>query len=159
MGEEGRGERDNAGVVTPPPLIYLAALAAGMLVNSIYPARLLPRIIPRTSGLPLILGGFLIGLLGVREMRKAQTNIDPYRPVHAIVDQGPFRFTRNPIYVSFTLMYLGLSVLANALWPVLLLPGVLTMMQRGVIEREEAYLERKFGGEYLTYKEQVRRWL
>jgi protein-S-isoprenylcysteine O-methyltransferase Ste14 len=153
------GDRDNPGVAAPPPLIYVSALAAGLLVNSIYPVRLLPRGVSRAAGLPLVLGGLVIGLLGVREMRRAETNIDPYKPVHAIVDRGPFRFTRNPLYVGMTLMYGGFSVLANALPAALLLPGVLAVMRKGVIEREEAYLERKFGEEYLSYKARVRRWI
>jgi protein-S-isoprenylcysteine O-methyltransferase Ste14 len=100
-----------------------------------------------------------MGLSGLFEMRRVETNASPYKPSTSIVTSGPYRFTRNPIYVGFTLMYLGLSIFANALWPVLLLPGVITMMRRGVIEREEAYLERKFGEEYLSYKERVRRWI
>ena len=92
-------------------------------------------------------------------MRQAGTNVDPYRPATAIVTGGPYRFTRNPIYVGFTLMYVGIFALANALLPILLLPAVQQLMRRGVIEREERYLERKFGDEYLQYKERVRRWI
>lgn len=159
MSEDSRKGGDNPGVAAPPPLIYLIALVAGLVVNRIYSARLLPRSVPRSSGLSLVLGGFLIGLLGLREMRRVETNVSPYKPSTGIVASGPYRFTRNPIYVGFTLMYLGISALANALWPVLLLPGVLTLMNRGVIDREEAYLERKFGEEYLSYKERARRWI
>ncbi|CAN5875461.1 isoprenylcysteine carboxylmethyltransferase family protein [soil metagenome] len=159
MSEEGTNNADNPGVVAPPPLIYLAALAAGLLVNSIYPVRSLPRGGSRVAGLPLVLGGLLIGLLGVREMRRAETNVDPYKPTTAIVERGPYRFTRNPLYVGMTLMYGGFSVLANALAPILLLPAVFAIMRRGVIEREERYLERKFGDEYLEYKGRVRRWI
>lgn len=92
-------------------------------------------------------------------MRRAGTNVDPREPTTAIVTGGPYRFTRNPLYVSMTLMYTGISALANALWPMLLLPGVLAVMNKGVIEREERYLERKFGDEYLRYKAGVRRWV
>ncbi len=152
-------ERDNPGVVAPPPLIYVSALAIGLLVNSIYPIGLLPRGLPRTTGLPLVFGGLLIGVLGFREMRRAGTNVDPYHPTTAIVDAGPYQFTRNPLYVGMTLMYCGISALSNAFAPILLLPGVLAVMRRGVIEREERYLERKFGDEYLSYKERVRRWV
>ncbi|CAA9416074.1 hypothetical protein AVDCRST_MAG82-1114 [uncultured Rubrobacteraceae bacterium] len=159
MGEDGREGADNPGVVAPPPLIYLSALAAGLLVNSIYPVRSLPRGVSRVAGLPLVFGGLLIGLLGVREMRRAQTNVDPYKPTTAIVQRGPYRLTRNPLYVGMTLMYGGFSVLANALAPILVLPAVFAVMRRGVIEREERYLERKFGDEYLQYKERVRRWI
>ena len=107
----------------------------------------------------MILGGFAVGLLGLREMRQAGTNVDPYRPATAVVTGGPYRFTRNPIYVGFILMYLGISALTNALLPILLLPAVQQLMRRGVIEREERYLESKFGDEYRQYKESVRRWI
>jgi protein-S-isoprenylcysteine O-methyltransferase Ste14 len=92
-------------------------------------------------------------------MRRAGTNVDPYEPATAVVTEGPYRFTRNPMYVGFTLMYVGISALANALLPILLLPAVQQLMRRGVIEREERYLERKFGDEYRRYKESVGRWI
>ncbi len=92
-------------------------------------------------------------------MRSAQTAIDISKPASRIVTDGPFRFSRNPGYVSLTLSYVGLSILADALWPLLLLPVVLVVMQRTVIQREEAYLQRKFGQPYLTYKASTRRWI
>jgi protein-S-isoprenylcysteine O-methyltransferase Ste14 len=73
--------------------------------------------------------------------------------------EGPFRHTRNPGYLSLTMIYAGLASLANALWAILLLPAALLVIQRGVIEREERYLERRFGEEYLRYKARVRRWI
>ena len=76
-----------------------------------------------------------------------------------MVTQGPFRYTRNPAYLSMTIIYTGISSLVNALWAILLLPVALLVIQRGVIEREERYLERKFGEEYIRYKAQVRRWI
>ena len=151
--------QDNPGVIAPPPLIYAAALAAGLLANRRYRIPFLPRPLARTLGWPLVIGGIAVGFLGSREMRRAETNLDPYKPTTAIVTEGPFRFTRNPLYLSMTLIYGGISALANALPPVLLLPIVQHLMRRGVIEREERYLERKFGDEYLQYKARVRRWI
>jgi protein-S-isoprenylcysteine O-methyltransferase Ste14 len=92
-------------------------------------------------------------------MRRAQTNVDPYKPATAVVTRGPFRFTRNPLYLSMTLMYGGIATVANALPAALLLPIVLRLMWRGVIEREERYLERKFGDEYIEYKARTPRWI
>jgi len=159
MGEDGRGNADNPGVVAPPPFIYAGALAAGLLANRRFRLPFLPRRLARTLGPLMILGGFAVGLLGLREMSRVGTNVDPYKPATAVVTGGPYRFTRNPIYVGFILMYLGISALANALLPILLLPAVQQLMRRGVIEREERYLERKFGEEYRRYKESVRRWI
>lgn len=152
-------EPDNPGVVAPPPLIFAGALTFGLLVNRLRPTGFLPRRLGRMAGLPLVVGGLSIGLSGFREMRRAGTNVDPREPSTAIVTDGPYRFTRNPLYLSMTLIYAGLASLANALPAILLLPVVLAVMRRGVIEREERYLEGKFGNEYLRYKERVRRWI
>ena len=159
MSDDARGAPDNPGVVAPPPLIYAGALALGLVANKLYPMAFLPRAVSRVLGLPLIFGGLTIGLLGFREMRRAETNVDPYKPATAIVTEGPYRFTRNPLYVGMTLVYSGITALFNALPAAMLLPLALAVMRRGVIEREERYLERKFGDEYLAYKARVRRWL
>jgi protein-S-isoprenylcysteine O-methyltransferase Ste14 len=92
-------------------------------------------------------------------MRHAGTPANPYKPVSHVVSEGPFHYTRNPAYLSMTMIYAGIAVLANALWAILILPVALRVIRRGVIEREERYLERKFGEEYLRYKAQVRRWI
>jgi protein-S-isoprenylcysteine O-methyltransferase Ste14 len=159
MSEDVGDKADNPGVIAPPPLIYAAALAAGLLANRLYPIPFLPRGISRTLGWPSVVAGLAVGLLGVREMKRVQTNVDPYKPTTAIVERGPYCYTRNPLYVGMTLMYAGFTARANALPAALLLPAVLAVMRRGVIEREERYLERKFGDEYLQYKERVRRWI
>jgi protein-S-isoprenylcysteine O-methyltransferase Ste14 len=83
----------------------------------------------------------------------------PGRPTSSLVTDGPFRHTRNPGYLAATISYAGIASLTNALWVILLLPVMLLMVQRAVIEREERYLERKFGEEYLRYKALVRRWI
>jgi protein-S-isoprenylcysteine O-methyltransferase Ste14 len=150
---------DNPGVIAPPPLIYSGALAAGLLANRRYHMPFLPHRVARALGWPLVVCGLVIGFLGEREMRRAETNVDPYKPATAVVTGGPFRFTRNPLYLSMTLIYGGISALANALPAALLLPIVLRLMQRGVIEREERYLERKFGDEYVHYKLGTPRWI
>jgi protein-S-isoprenylcysteine O-methyltransferase Ste14 len=152
-------DQDKAGVVAPPPVIYLGALVFGLLLNRRFPVALLPRRIARSLGWPLVSGGVL--LIGWFEwaMRNAGTPANPYKPVSHIATDGPFRYTRNPAYLSMTMIYAGIASLANALWAILLLPVALLVIQRGVIEREERYLERKFGEEYLRYKARVRRWI
>ncbi len=154
-----KNNADNPGVIASPPLIYAGALAAGLLANRRYHTPILPRRIARTLGWPLVACGLAVGFLGSREMRRAETNLDPRKPATTIVTGGPFRYIRNPLYLSMTLIYAGISALANALLPVLLLPIVLRLMRRGVIEREERYLERKFGDEYIEYKVRTPRWI
>src|ERR671916_2610768 len=152
-------EQDKAGVVAPPPLIYLAALVFGLLLNRRSPTTFLPRTIARLLGWPLLGGGVLLAGWFEWAMRRADTPANPYKPVSRIVTEGPFRYTRNPAYLSMTMIYAGVAALANALWPFLLLPVALLVMRRGVIEREERYLERTFGEEYRVYKARVRRWV
>jgi protein-S-isoprenylcysteine O-methyltransferase Ste14 len=150
---------DHANVVAPPPLIYGGALVVGMLIQHVLPARVVPHSVSRVLGPALIGLGALFGVSALVAMRRAQTSPLPDMPTTALVEAGPFRYTRNPIYVAFTLLYVGVAVLSNALWPLLFLPGVLVAMVRGVIVREEVYLERRFGASYTSYKARVRRWL
>ena len=152
-------EQDKAGVVAPPPLIYLGALVFGLLLGRRFPIGFLPRRIARGFGWPLLGGGVLLLGWFERAMRQADTPASPYKPVSHIATEGPFRYTRNPGYLSMAMIYAGIATVANALWAILLLPVALLVIQRGVIDREERYLERKFGEEYLRYKEQVRRWI
>jgi protein-S-isoprenylcysteine O-methyltransferase Ste14 len=159
MSEDDRGNADNPGVIAPSPLIYAGALVAGLLANRRFRIPFLPRPLARTLGPSLVVGGLAVGLLGSREMRRAETNLDPRKPATTLVTDGAFRFTRNPLYLSMIVIYSGISALANALPPVLLLPIVQHLMRRGVIEREESYLQRKFGDEYLQYKTRVPRWI
>ena len=159
MSDGDRNGPDNPGVIAPPPLIYAAGLVAGLLANRRRPTPFLPRVLSKMLGWPLVAGGLSLGLWGFREMRRAGTNVDPYHPTTAIVEGGPYGFTRNPLYVGMTLVYAGISARANALPAALLLPVVLHLVDRAVIEREERYLEGKFGEEYLRYKGRVRRWI
>jgi protein-S-isoprenylcysteine O-methyltransferase Ste14 len=150
---------DKPGVIAPPPLIYAGIFLLGYLTHRTYPFPLLP------VEVALFIGWLLIGLSGLLvtsgmwAMKRAGTHIDPYKPTTALVVNGPFRFTRNPLYLSLTLLYTGTALLLNLLWAVLFLPIALAIMQFGVITREERYLEKKFGQEYLRYKASVRRWI
>jgi protein-S-isoprenylcysteine O-methyltransferase Ste14 len=151
--------RDVAGVIAPPPFIYGGALLAGLLLQRLVPLRLLPGKAGRIVGMVLIGSGLLVGVPAFRAMHRAGTEVDPREETTALVTSGPFRYTRNPLYLTQTLIYAGLAAFANALWPILFLPGVLVAITKGVIEREERYLERKFGDEYRQYKVRVRRWI
>ena len=152
-------ERDNAEVVAPPPLIYLGPLLLGLLLNRRFPVPFLPGRFRRVLGWPLLGGGALLMGWFFVTMRRANTPIDPREPVSSLVTSGPFRYTRNPTYLAFAVIYVGIASVANALWAILLLPATLFVIRRGVIEREERYLERKFGEEYLRYKARMRRWI
>jgi protein-S-isoprenylcysteine O-methyltransferase Ste14 len=153
------GENDSAGAVAPPPLIYLVAFGLGYLIHRSYPVSF------PTNRLIDFIGGLFVGvaialaIVSVSELSSANTTILPYSSTTAIVKTGPFKYTRNPIYLANTLGYIGLSILLGTLWPLIFLPIVIVVMDRGVIAREERYLSRKFGEEYDAYRARVRRWL
>ena len=152
-------ERDNPGIRVPPPLIYLLPLASGLLLDRRVHAPFLLRGAARLLGWALVGGGMALAVWFARTMRGADTTMRTDKPVSRVVQEGPFRYSRNPGYLSLTMLYAGIAVLRNALWAILLLPLVLYVIQREVIEREERYLERTFGDEYLNYKRRVRRWV
>ena len=157
MNDNLQDNQDNPGVIAPPPLIFAGPLVVGLLLHRFFPKKFLPRGIGIALGSLGIISGAMLIQGGFREMRAAKTNVNPTLPVTTIVTEGPFRYTRNPLYMGFTLIYTGIALLANALWALLLLPVVLVVMIYGVIKREERYLERKFGEQYLSYKDKVRR--
>lgn len=150
---------DTAGVIAPPPLICLGALGIGLGLDAVMGAGSLPSTVALPVGSASIVAG--VGLLGsfVSAFRRARTPIDPYTPSKAIVTDGPHRLTRNPAYLGMALTYAGIAIVSNSLWALVPLPVVLAVIDRGVIAREERYLERKFGTPYVNYKRRVGRWV
>jgi protein-S-isoprenylcysteine O-methyltransferase Ste14 len=150
---------DHAGVTVPPPLIFLAGLLAGVGLEAIEP---IDGIDSPWRWIALVLGVaawvYLDGS-AMRRFQKADTALPPFRPTSAIVTTGPYGFSRNPIYIGMACLYAGLALALDAIWALILLPGVLLIIRFYVIAREERYLEAKFGEEYLAYKRRVRRWL
>jgi len=152
-------DQDNPGIRVPPPLIYLLALLLGLLLNRRLRVPFLSRGVARVLGWPLVGGALALTAWFVRTLRGADTTLRTDKPVSSLVQDGPFRYSRNPGYLSLTMLYAGIAIRRNALWAILLLPLVVYVIQREVIEREERYLERTFGEEYLAYKRGVRRWV
>lgn len=146
-------------MIALPPLIFGAALIAGLVLDWAFPAPFLPAPWTRPVGVPLVAAAFVLAGWANRAMHRAGTNVDPRKPATALVTDGPFRFTRNPIYLAMTLLCLGVAALADALWVLLLLLPALGVIRYGVIAREERYLERKFGQAYRDYRASVRRWV
>jgi protein-S-isoprenylcysteine O-methyltransferase Ste14 len=152
-------EQDNPGIWIPPPLTYLLTLLLGLVLDRRLHVPFLPDGVARVLGWPLVGGGMALAMWFIRTMRAADTTLDVNKPVSRLVQDGPFRYSRNPGYLSLVMLYAGIAILRNALWAILLLPLLLVMTQRELIEREERYLERTFGEEYLAYKRRVRRWV
>jgi len=154
-----RANPDNAGVIAPPPLIFGIPLAIALYENRSKPFAIFSPEYGRIAGGALIAVGLVLMLAAMIQFGRARTAIVPNRPTTVLVDRWPYSMSRNPIYLALTIMYVGASLFFNTLWPFLLLPLVLIVIQRGVIDREERYLEGKFGGDYIDYKMRVRRWL
>jgi protein-S-isoprenylcysteine O-methyltransferase Ste14 len=151
--------RDNPGVVAFPPLIFVMCAILGIALNTAFPIRVLAPASSRISGATLMCMAGCIAAWAQRVMKKAGTNIRPDKPVLTIVSAGPFRLSRNPMYVSLCLLQLGLALLIDGLMSLLLVIPLALILHFGVILREERYLEAKFGEPYATYRNRVRRWL
>ncbi|HUQ19924.1 MAG TPA: isoprenylcysteine carboxylmethyltransferase family protein [Gemmatimonadaceae bacterium] len=151
-------EKDAAGVVAPPPVIFAVPLAAAVYENTSHAIPFATGPVAMFLGIAIIVAGLFLFVAAVQQFKKAGTEVVPYRPTTAIIEVWPYSFSRNPIYLSMAIMYIGISLIFNTWWPIFLLPLVLLVIQRGVILREEAYLTRKFGDTYLSYKQRVRRW-
>jgi len=153
---------DRSGVRIFPPFIYAGLFALGYAVHWFVPLHLWPAgAPPAVRAIAWILIAVSLGLAAsaVFLFRRAGTTPNPMEPTTAIVVHGPYRFTRNPMYVSLVGLYVGVTLFVNSAWPLILLPAVVLLVQRQVIAREEAYLESKFGEEYRAYKARVRRWI
>ena len=154
-----REKTDNPGVRIPPPLFYAAAVVGGWLLDRWWS---LPVGVDsvRPVFASLLLGGFLL-LMGsaITSFRRRRTSVLPFRPATTLVIAGPYRYTRNPMYLGAALLVLALGFWLNTWWPILLLIPTLVIIQRYVIGREESYMRRRFGSEYDAYTRQVRRWI
>ncbi len=150
---------DNAGVITIPPIIYLVGLLLGLLIHYFYPIGFLSESVSVWFGVLFILVSIPIALFAVLALKRAETSPDVRKPTTAIVTDGIYRLSRNPMYVSLAFVYLGIACWVNSLWILLLMVPVLVVVDQGIIKREEQYLEQKFGDEYLRYKSEVRRWI
>lgn len=147
-------ERQTPGVIAPPPLIFVAVFFAGWFFRD-----LLPRYQNIMAAMVLILIAAVPLLWGFYAMVRARTPIDPYSPPSALVTTGPFRFSRNPLYVALHVIYVAVCLWTASISSLILLPLANAIMVWGVIRREERFLEEKFGDTYRVYRAKVRRWV
>jgi protein-S-isoprenylcysteine O-methyltransferase Ste14 len=148
----------NLGLIRPP-FVYLGSIALGLVVHYAWPARFVPPSVSTPVGAMLTLLAVGLFVAAVRTFRAAGTPIPGNRPTTAIVRTGPYRFSRNPIYLAFSLFQLGLSVWVNSLSLLITLIPAVALMALVVIPKEECYLEARFPSEYASYRAAVRRWL
>lgn len=155
----GTDSPKTSGIHFPPPFLYVGVLLLGLLLEKLIPVAPLPRTLSRLLAALLLIPaiGLLLWSLGL--FLKARTSPLPMRPTTSLVFAGPYRWTRNPMYLAMLLLYIGIALLFDIFWALVLIPLVLLLVVRLVIQREEQYLETKFGDEYRQYRTRVRRWI
>jgi protein-S-isoprenylcysteine O-methyltransferase Ste14 len=151
---------DNSNALVRPPIALMLAFVGGLGIDWLYPLRFVPGDISGDwAGAAVFAAGLALALWAIATFRDAGTRVETYKATSTIVESGPYRFTRNPIYVGMFVGLIGLAIGFNSLWILAALVPFFLVIRFGVVAREEAYLERKFGGAYLAYKTRVRRWL
>jgi protein-S-isoprenylcysteine O-methyltransferase Ste14 len=147
------------GIIVPPPLIYFTGFLLAYALNRFYPIPMFGFPLSIILALVAIIPSSVLGLWSLLEFWRARTNPFPHKPSSFLVVDGPYRVTRNPMYLSLTLIYISLGFLLSISWAFIVLPLIMFIMNTYLIRREESYLEFRFGERYRAYKQQVRRWL
>lgn len=145
--------------IVHPPVVALVFVVIAHFLGELIPLSFSAPAILRAVGLAMSLVGFLLGIAAVIEFRKAHTTLDPHGSAKQLVTSGIYRYTRNPIYLGFLLLVMGLPLYSGLYWGIILAPVYILLMNRLIIHHEEAYLERKFGKAYTSYTTDVRRWV
>jgi protein-S-isoprenylcysteine O-methyltransferase Ste14 len=151
--------KDQPGVIVIPPILFAACALAGWVFEVAVPLRIMDSPWPRSLGIALALCAVFLAIWAFWVMKANGTNVRPDRPALTIVRSGPFRFSRNPMYLSLCLLQLALGLMLDSWWPLLFAIPLACILHFGVILREERYLEAKFGEPYLALRRKVRRWL
>lgn len=152
---------DIAGVIAPPPVLFGVALMIGLAADYLllHIATGLPPLARYGAGVVLAVAAVGLATAALLRFRRSGTPAEPWHPTTAIVTDGVFAYTRNPMYLAMTLAYIGIAIAADSVITLLLLVPLLVVLTYGVILREERYLEAKFGQDYTRYKHRVRRWI
>jgi protein-S-isoprenylcysteine O-methyltransferase Ste14 len=157
-GSDATPEVANRGMARPP-LVYGAAMVTGVFLELGWPLPFLPRLLAALLGSVLVVVAVVVFSYAIRTFQTAGTPVPGNKPTTVLVRTGPYRFSRNPIYVAFSLFQLGIASWVNSVWLIATLIAAVALMASVVIPREERYLARRFGADYVDYKRAVRRWL
>ena len=150
---------DHPGVWFPPPLWYGLAVLLGVLLNRRWPLPIPAGSFTTIAGVVFVVGWMALAFASIGRFRRVHTSLIPIRPAKTLVMAGPYRYTRNPMYVSLALLTIAAGLFLTTWWPILLLVPTLVIVQQVVIRPEERYLRRRFGADYEAYTRRVRRWL
>ena len=151
--------KDHPDIKILPPVLMLIFLAAAFLMNRLITLRVPAADAVRIAGWAILLVGFALGFAALRELNRAGTSPIPHEPSTSVVTSGVYSFTRNPIYLGFVLIVIGLPLILSNPWGLILIPVMIPAFNELVIKHEEIYLEKKFAGIYTAYKARVRRWV
>ena len=155
----GFSPNDSPGIPFPPPLFFFVGIVVGAVVEKYVPSSLGPAELRDPIAIFLLAGGGIVSTSALAQFKETENDLRPDRPAKSLMTTGVYKYSRNPMYLSLAAMYASAAMLGNNLWMLLLLPVVVLAVHLQVIAREEAYLLRRFGDEYLNYCEKVRRWL
>jgi protein-S-isoprenylcysteine O-methyltransferase Ste14 len=152
--------QDSAQVRIRPPLVWATAVIAGLALNWFAPIPFLPTAFPAgLLGALVFVLALVLFAWAIVTITRAGSNVPGNRPTTTIVESGPYRFTRNPIYLGMFFALIGLAIAFDDLWLLIVLVPFALLIRYAAVAREEAYLERKFGDAYRSYRARVRRWL
>jgi protein-S-isoprenylcysteine O-methyltransferase Ste14 len=151
--------KDPAGIRIPAPTLTIIHIIMAILLGWLVPLPIPAPMFIRWLGLGLAALGFVLGVLALIEFKRARTTSNPKKPTQSFVTSGIYRYTRNPIYLGFVLILVGLPINMGNYWGIVLVWPLITLTNNMVIKHEEAYLEKKFKEQYAGYRSRVRRWL
>lgn len=154
-----QADAEHTGVVMPPPVIYALAFALVLVLDRLWPVAIVDHAAAWWTGIILLALGVATNGWGVYTLHRGNTTFHPNHPASRLITAGPFRFSRNPLYIGVNLAFIGLVFLVDSLWGLLVLVPVLLVMHYGVIRREEQHLAARFGDEFRQYRSRVRRYL
>jgi len=153
------GSTDNANIVAPAPVFYSVAFVLGLAANHFFPIPIMPGLLAVGVGALLLLISIPIAISAIFQLRKAGTAFDAAKTSTVLVTKGMYSHSRNPVYLSLTLLFTSIAFLVNSLFVLLAVPLAIICTQFAVIRPEERYLSEKFGDTYHQYKKKVRQWL
>jgi len=159
MSSESETNEDRPGVPIAPPLLFVIPILVSIVIEHFFPTVFVHGPVRWIAGVLLVAFGVALNIVGFITQKRAGTDPIPFNPTTKIVSHGLYRFSRNPMYIGFAFWTLGVAILINSLWALMAVPIGLILIDLLVVAREEGYLERKFGEEYLSYKRRVRRWI
>ena len=152
-------DEKGAGVKFPPPLLILILTLVAYAFDFLFPLPIVTGSSLWFSGSIVIAIAFLLVAIAIFQFRQAKTHVEPWKSTSTIIHRGVYRYSRNPIYLAFCIVTAGIGMVLNSWWVVSAILPLMFLLRRLVIAREEAYLEKKFGDEYLAYQKTVRRWI